>query len=442
MHRLAVLLWSMLAPTLAGAQVMPTEFEGRRQSLLNSFPDGIVILPANWDVKPDAQDGFRQDQSFYYFTGLENQIGAILLLDGVRRESTLFVPDNAAGIRFSGASVPIGESAADSLGVTRVVSIAEFVPFLDARIAAAPGVTVYMGSPPPRPAVPGLHHFADPGPALRDALSVRWPDLSIDAIGMEVIRLRLLKSPSEVEAIRQAGRAASAALIAGLQGIEPGRTQREVEAEIAGACYRSGADGVSWWPWAQTGPNAVFPNPFASFADYRHLNRQMEEGELARIDVGCEYGHYNSDVGRTAPVSGHWTAGQAEAWDLLIAGYRAGLEAIGDGVAVGFVRAAFEEGVRREVPSLQTELARESAVILLDWAQSPFWQIHGVGLEPSEPAGPVLRRGMVVAFEPMFTVRSFGFYLEDLLLITEQGYELLTPGLPYSAREIEEAVRR
>ena len=49
---------------------------------------------------------------------------------------------------------------------------------------------------------------------------------------------------------------------------------------------------------------------------------------------------------------------------------------------------------------------------------------------------------MVVAFEPMFTVRSFGFYLEDLLLITERGYELLTPGLPYTAREIEEAMRR
>jgi Xaa-Pro aminopeptidase len=441
MDQLKVLLWLLLAPSLAGAQVTPTELDERRQFLLQSYPAGIVILTAKFDVKPDAQDGFRQDQSFYYYTGLENQIGAILLLDGVRGESTLFLPDRDAGIR-RGPGVPIGESTAKALNVTRVVSIAEFVPFLDARIAAAPGATVLVGSPASRPAVPGLQHFAHPGPALREALSARWPDLSLGAIGGEILRFRLIKSPGEVEAIRHAGLAAAAAFMAGLHGIEPGRMQREVEVEAAAACYRSGADGVSWWPWVQTGPNAVFPNPFVARADYRHLNRRMEDGELARIDVGCEYDHYNSDVGRTAPVSGQWTAGQAEAWDLLIAGYRAGLERIGDGVSIDSVRAAFEEGVRREVASLQTELARESAAILLDWEQSPFWQIHGVGLEHGEPTGPVLRRGMVVAFEPMFTVRSFGFYLEDLLLITERGYELLTPGLPYTAREIEEAMRR
>ena len=155
MDRLKILLWLLLSPSLAGAQVTPTEFEERRQFLLQSYPDGIVILTAKFDVKPWAQDGFRQDQSFYYYTGLENQIGAILLLDGVRGESTLFLPDRDAGIR-RGPGVPIGESTAKALNVTRVVSIAEFVPFLDARIAAAPGVTVHVGSPASRPAVPGL----------------------------------------------------------------------------------------------------------------------------------------------------------------------------------------------------------------------------------------------------------------------------------------------
>jgi len=70
-----------------------------------------------------------------------------------------------------------------------------------------------------------------------------------------------------------------------------------------------------------------------------------------------------------------------------------------------------------------------------------WWQIHGVGLEAAESFGGVLREGVVVAFEPMFNVGEFGFYLEDLLLITADGYELLTPGLPTTAYEIESAMR-
>jgi Xaa-Pro aminopeptidase len=199
---------------------------------------------------------------------------------------------------------------------------------------------------------------------------------------------------------------------------------------------------VSWWPWAQTGPNAVFPTTFRSMADYRHLDRTMRSGELARLDVGCEYDHYHSDVGRTVPVSGEWTPGQAEAWDLLVAGYRAGLRVIRDGVSIDSVRAAFDAAVRAAQPRLQTGLGREAARILLDHARTRFWQIHGVGLDAAEPTGPVLRRGMVVAYEPMFTVQSFGFYLEDLLLVTETGYEMLTPGLPYTSGEIARAVAR
>jgi len=168
----------------------------------------------------------------------------------------------------------------------------------------------------------------------------------------------------------------------------------------------------------------------------------MGDGELARLDVGCQYDHYQSDVGRTAPVSGRWTAAQRETWDLLITAYRTGLSAIRDGVSVDLVRSAFEEGVRLQEPGLQTELAREAAAIMLDRTRSPSWQIHGVGLEHGERVRQVLSQGMVIAFEPMFTVRSLGFYLEDVLLITEDGYELLTPDLPYTAQEIEEAMRR
>jgi Xaa-Pro aminopeptidase len=69
-----------------------------------------------------------------------------------------------------------------------------------------------------------------------------------------------------------------------------------------------------------------------------------------------------------------------------------------------------------------------------------WWGIHGVGLEAAEGAPEILRAGMVVAFEPIFSVDGQGFYLEDMILVTKDGHEILTPGLPYAAREVERAV--
>ena len=72
----------------------------------------------------------------------------------------------------------------------------------------------------------------------------------------------------------------------------------------------------------------------------------------------------------------------------------------------------------------------------------PFWQIHGVGLDAAESLPPVLRAGMVLDYEPIFVVDGQGFYMEDMVLVTPNGHEVLTKTLPYSATEIERAMRR
>jgi Xaa-Pro aminopeptidase len=232
-------------------------------------------------------------------------------------------------------------------------------------------------------------------------------------------------------------------VLASLKSLEPGQTQRTAEAIVVATCLATGADGVAWWPWVMTGPNAAFPTTFESFGDYRHINRTMQAGELARIDIGCETDHYTSDVGRTAPVSGVWENGQREAWDLLVDAYLAGLAIVREGIAPFEIREAFQAEVRTRRASLQTDLGRKAADLLLTDDGMRYWQVHHVGIDPSEGAdlGAPLRAGMVVAYEPIFTVEGQGFYLEDLLLITDDGYELLTDGLPYTSDEIERAMR-
>jgi hypothetical protein len=93
--------------------------------------------------------------------------------------------------------------------------------------------------------------------------------------------------------------------------------------------------------------------------------------------------------------------------------------------------------VRRRSSSLTTQQGQHAAQILLGPQGTEAWELHGVGLDDAEGLPEVLRAGMAVAYELMFTVDGDGFYLEDMILVTGSGYEVLTPGLPYTAAEIE-----
>jgi Xaa-Pro aminopeptidase len=192
-----------------------------------------------------------------------------------------------------------------------------------------------------------------------------------------------------------------------------------------------------------SGPNADVAGIFASFVDYHHLDRRMQSGELIRLDVGCDLDHYLGDVGRTAPVSGQFSAGQREVWQLLVAAYRAGLGYIRDGVTSDDVIHASLNRVHNLRDELKTEMGRAAAAQLLEQAGADSWQLHGVGLESAECCArpKTLRTGMVLAFEPGLSVDGQAFYLEDMVLVREHGSEVLTPGLPYTADEIEDGMR-
>lgn len=191
-----------------------------------------------------------------------------------------------------------------------------------------------------------------------------------------------------------------------------------------------------------TGSNSDITTAIQSLGDYRFLDRVMRAGELARVDVGCARDHYEGDVGRTAPVSGRFDDGQREAWDMFVAAYRAGLAAIKPGRAAKDVLAAWQSEFQRRRPRLKTSFGKRTAEVALSAGGARFWQMHGVGLASAEGLIETLAAGQVLAFEPILTVDGVGLYLEDMILVTPTGAEVLTKGLPYSASEIEAAMRR
>jgi Xaa-Pro aminopeptidase len=412
----------------------------RRQRAATAFHDGILFVHAKSELDL-AADGFRQDPFFYYLTGLENTVGAVFAIEGRSGEGWLFLPSRPPFLK-SGLQPEVqpGADAAKRLGIGHVVDWSELEAFLAERAGSRP--RLYYADDPARfeelpPNV--LSQKAPQAPLWVQVILQKWPAFDVKEAGEQVEALMRVQSAEEIVALRSAARATVSAVMAGMRAIRPGVSQRSVEAVVENACWNAGAHGSAFWPWAMAGENGVFPRPFTSLALYDHLNRVMRSADLVRLDVGCEWDHYQGDLGRTVPVSGHYQDDQRETWNIFVAAYRAGVGALHEGVTVDQVFDAWRRELLRHRAAARTLLAQRAIDSWSKRENVPFWQVHTTNLIAAYP-GP-LRAGTTINFEPIASIDGQGFFLEDMFLIAKGGAELLTPGVPYSAQDIEAAMQ-
>lgn len=429
----------LLLEGLAVAQ-KPVQAE-RRHRAAAAFKDGIVLLHARSEMNI-AADAFRQDPLFYYFTGLENTVGALLAVDGRSDESWLFLPSEppyrAYGLQ---PEAQPGSESEKKLAMEHVLDWSQMEDFFSSR--ASPKTILYYAADSSRMVeLPSnlVGTKASGAPVWLGVILQRWPALSAKDATEQLDELLAVQTAEEAEHLRRAAKATVTALKAGMRAIRPEISEREVEVAAEQACWKAGANGVSFWPWAMAGQNAVFPTPFYSLTRYDHLNRRMRPGELVRLDVGCEWEHYGGDLGRTVPVSGHYDDAQRETWATFVAAYQAAAKVLRDGVTVDQVFDAWRAELLRYRETAKSELARHAIDSWSDRHNIPFWQIHTSNLLAAASPNP-LRSGTTINFEPIASVDGQGFFLEDMYLITRDGAELLTPGVPYSAADIEAAMK-
>lgn len=429
-----VVLLGAATPLARPAPVPADQYQNRRAAAMARLESRILIVPSQAAFKSDDQAGFQQTTDFQYLTGLGDLVGAVLVFDGQTKRTLLFVPGPNPVIT---RPRPGPESAA-ALGLDAVVSIDSLVPWLSLRLGTASAVLVAASdnrgtvrTPPPMAG--GVSRWS------QWLATLGWKGPVEPALPL-LRPLREIKDAGEIAILEQVGKISGEAMLAGMRAVKPGRRQRIAEAAVVNSCIRAGGR-QSFWPWTMSGPHAVFTDLFNSFVDADNHDRVMQAGEVVRVDVGCQVARYQGDVGRTAPVSGRFTPGQRESWDLFIAGYRAGLAGLKDGGKTADVYRINLDRIRELAPKLTTAMGRKTAEILLGPGGTGAWEIHGVGLDDAEGMPEVLKAGMTVAYELMFMVDGFGFYLEDMILIESNGHRLLTPGLPYTAAEVEAAMR-
>jgi Xaa-Pro aminopeptidase len=452
-HRaLLYLITLLLSLDIASARtgVDASEFQTRRQKAMTAASDGIILLHSLSGPKAWGDSGFRQDPNFFYFTGFENLHGAILALDGTTKESWLFVapPSQKRQQTFADLSewnavyLTPNHETEQNLGIDHIVSWDSFAAFIEARRKSIPKIVLYLDDGGPssmQPSVSNPPEFAaveNPYLLWSAAIKAKWPDATMGDATPVLQALRSVKSPAEIALLKKASIYTDAGFRAAMAAIGSGQTHRQVEGAAIEGALHAGADAISMWPILRSGDQ---PGSLAlKLYDYHGGNRRMHAGELVRMDLGFDAEIYKGDVGRTLPVSGHFTSEQREIIDLMNGAYQSGLRALHDGISAEALIQVCTRYVQEHRQSVRTELGKRAIEELL---KPTTWVMYTHGLDVLEIVSPsVLHAGNTLAFGPDFDVAGQGFYEEDLLLITQGGYELINPPLPYDAADIEQAM--
>ncbi len=424
---LAIMAAFLAARQLSGADLK--ELKERRQRAATAFSDGVLLLHSKTTMD-FLSDGYREEAAFYYLTGLEDSPGTMLAIVGKSGESWLFVP--AAGSKGGAETMP-GEEAARKVDLDHVVDWKEMQGFLADQTSL--GAKIYY-----KPEVAMLPENLSAtknnrAPSWIQVLEKNFPTADFQPVGAKLYTLMAVESRTERHDSNMAARATVKAFTAGARSIHPGASQREVELAVVDACWKQGR-GVSFWPWAMAGANSVFPKPFESESRYDHLDSSMQFGDLVRLDVGCEWQHYQGDLGRTIPVSSHFSDEQREVWNIFVAAYQSVRRELKEGLTETSAFEIWKNELLRHRESVKSLLAQRAIETWSERKNVPYWQMHTMNLDAGSIEGP-LRAGMVIDFEPIASIGAQGYYLEDMYLIRKDGATVMTPGLPYTAEEIE-----
>lgn len=412
------------------------EYRHRREAVRAGVSDssGVILVPSAHGLSHG--ETFRQTDDFHYLTGLELP-RSVLVIDLPTGRPTLFAPPRDP--RFESETRPNdfpGRPLADDPALAAVSGIADIRPLEGLEVAlrefARLGVTVHVNAGRAgqiRRVVTSLIPDWDPLLLSLYHLQATYPALRLENAFEAVARARMVKSPLEIEAMRRSARTTEAAIRAAARDIRDGVTERALEGAFEGACKRNGSQRTAFASIVKSGPNSLWPWRVLA-AHYDRRNRAMHDGELVIFDVGCEVDHYVSDVGRTFPVSGRFSAEQRAVLEMEVGVADAIIAAVRPGVTLAELQrvadAAIPESRR---PYMQTGL---------------FFG-HHIGLSTGDPAlaDAPLEPGMVFTVEPWYYdhERGISVFTEDEILVTADGAELLTATLARDPDGLEALVR-
>lgn len=413
-----------------------------------SGPFGPVIVLVRG--APPSTSSFRQDNDFYYLTGLEVP-NAYVEIDTSTARSTIYVPHrNLAGEASGGSRL----CAEDTDGVKALTGADDVRPLEDLpttfgrRIKRRVSPIVFTPLAPAEgrrgtrdgdldaAAEALVDPFATPASreaAFTDSLRAQFPTLEIRDASPFLDQLRTIKSASELALMREAGRLSGLGVLEAMRSTAPGVMEYELGALAEFVFLRGGAFGSAYEQIVAAGENIWYGH-------YGAKSAELQTGQLVLMDAAPDYRYYASDIGRMWPVSGEWEPWQLELYGFIVRYHVELLQRIRPGVSNVDVLAGAAEVMRKLVdttvfskPSYE-QAARESLDFPYHLSHPVGMSVHDVGEYRGAPFVP----GQVLTVDPMLWVPEERLYLrvEDTVAVTEDGIENFTGFVPFAPDEV------
>jgi Xaa-Pro aminopeptidase len=440
-------------PVFRGGDIFPAdEYAARRARVMGGIGDGVAIVLGA--TEPPGEMPFRQNSQCFYLSGVVEP-RAVLVIDGRTKRTTVFLqpPNTRRDTSMFGPALPPGAETAAAIGVDDVQPLTGFTPAMNAlagerRTIYTPFAAEVLGSQSQGdPTRMWRANREDPwdGRDSREAtfvarLKAAAPALEVRDLDPIVNALRAVKSPREIALLREATRIAGEGIVAAMRASRAGLHEYHLQAEADYVFKKNGAFGVAYFALVASGRNSYYTH-------YHRSTELLRDGELVQFDYAPDYKYYQSDVTRVFPVNGRFTPRQREYYGIYLKLYQALLTSIAVHKTPGEVLATAVGKMDAIMAGYaftddRIESAAAKMVDGLRARKNPRGLGHAVGLEVHDVGGlqaDTLEPGRVFTIEPQMRLEDehLGVRLEDMILITETGYENLSASVPIEVADIE-----
>ncbi len=384
-------------------------FEARRQALMDSIGEGTAVL---YSQGRDSEAGYRADGDFWYLTGIDEE-GAILILSPNEEYRTvLFLPSrDPEAERWSGWRPDLTDSLMQAWGFDDIRRVNALNGMIVGRMKHEPILHLISRLVSPDEPVP-------PDKQLYEKITSRIPGVKVENSSRFLESMRMIKSDREIAAIEKAIAITHQGIGDVLAAMRPGITEYQLEAILETSFKNQGTQFMAF-------PAIIAAGGNSHFLHYEKRRDTLHAGQVLLLDVGASWNHYCADITRTVPIDGKFTDEQAEIYDIVLEAQDSAIAQIRPG------------GTYYDVHRAAERVFRKAGYI------DDFW--HGTGHhlgvnvhDRSDGARP-LEPGMVITVEPGIYLpdRQFGIRIEDDVMVTEDGYRILSAGIPRTRAAVE-----
>jgi Xaa-Pro aminopeptidase len=427
-----------------------SEFSARRTQLMDEIGRGNIALIASAKVRTRNRDvdyAFRQDSDFYYLTGF-NEAGALaVFIPGrVQGEYILFCKEyDEKKALWEGAHAGLEEATTDFLA-DDAFPIDDLSDILPGLLENKAKVFYPMGRDASfdHQLMEWITHIRS---QTRSGVNAPGELVSLEYL---VHEMRLIKSDAEIDLMRFAANVSCNAHIRAMQSCRVGRYEYQIEGEIIHEFMENGLRHVAY-------PSIVASGKNACVLHYVKNNDLLKEGDLLLIDAGAECDHYAADITRTFPVNGRFSHEQKVLYQLVLDTQIAAIEEVKPNAPWNKAHDVSVDVLTTGLVSLGL-LTGDVQQLIKDEAYKDFYMhrighwlgmdVHDVGDYKINNEWRALEQGMVLTIEPGLYIpkdcltvdekwRGIGIRIEDDILVTETGYEVLTQAAPKTIIEIE-----